>query len=57
MFWRTLKGLAVESYELALENKRLLRELQAANERLKDENIRSCRQTDEAQGRKASKIR
>jgi len=30
---------AVESYELALENKRLLRELQAANERLKDENI------------------
>ncbi len=30
---------AVESYELALENQRLLRELQAANERLKDENI------------------
>ena len=29
----------MESYELALENKRLLRELQAANERLKDENI------------------
>lgn len=30
---------ALESYELALENQRLLRELQAANERLKDENI------------------
>ena len=30
---------ALESYELALENQRLLRELQAANERLKDENV------------------
>ena len=30
---------ALESYELTLENQRLLRELQAANERLKDENI------------------
>lgn len=29
---------AVEAYELTLENERLLRELQAANERLKDEN-------------------
>lgn len=30
---------ALESYELTLENQRLLRELQAANQRLKDENI------------------
>ncbi len=30
---------ALESYELALENERLLNELQAANERLKDENL------------------
>lgn len=30
---------ALESYELALENQRLLRELQAANERLRDENV------------------
>ncbi len=29
---------ALENYELTLENERLLRELQAANERLKDEN-------------------
>ena len=29
---------ALENYELTLENQRLLRELQAANERLKDEN-------------------
>jgi two-component system, NtrC family, response regulator HupR/HoxA len=29
---------ALESYALALENRRLLRELEAANERLKDEN-------------------
>ena len=30
---------ALESYELALENQRLLKELQAANERLRDENV------------------
>jgi hypothetical protein len=29
---------ALESYALALENRRLLKELEAANERLKDEN-------------------
>ena len=36
---RILVRRAVESYELALENQRLLKELQAANERLKDENV------------------
>jgi len=36
---RIIVKRAVESYELALENRRLLKELQAANERLKDENI------------------
>lgn len=36
---RILVKRAVESYELALENQRLLKELQAANERLKDENV------------------
>ncbi len=30
---------ALESYELAMENRRLLKELQAANERLRDENV------------------
>jgi two-component system response regulator HupR/HoxA len=30
---------ALESYELTLENQRLLKELQAANERLQDENV------------------
>ncbi|MBS1224220.1 MAG: hoxA [Proteobacteria bacterium] len=36
---RVIVKRALESYELALENQRLLAELQAANERLKDENI------------------
>lgn len=36
---RILVRRAMESYELALENQRLLKELQAANERLKDENV------------------
>jgi DNA-binding NtrC family response regulator len=35
---RIIVKRALESYELALENQRLLKELQAANERLKDEN-------------------
>lgn len=36
---RILVRRAVETYELASENQRLLKELQAANERLKDENV------------------
>ena len=36
---RTIVKRALESYELTLENHRLLQELQVANERLKDENI------------------
>ena len=36
---RVIVKRALESYELALENQRLLAELQAANEWLKDENI------------------
>ena len=36
---RILIRRALESYELSLENERLLKELQAANERLKDENV------------------
>ena len=36
---RVIVQRALESYELVLENQRLLGELQAANERLKDENV------------------
>lgn len=36
---RTIIRRALESYDLTLENQRLLKELQAANERLQDENV------------------
>ena len=36
---RVIVKRALESYELAIENRRLLKELQAANDRLRDENV------------------
>ncbi|MFZ1641891.1 MAG: sigma-54 dependent transcriptional regulator [Candidatus Contendobacter sp.] len=36
---RIIVKRALESYELTMENQRLLKELQAANDRLKDENV------------------
>jgi two-component system response regulator HupR/HoxA len=36
---RIIVKRALESYELGIENQRLLKELQAANERLRDENV------------------
>jgi len=42
--------LALERYELVMENQRLLKELQAANERLKDENLLLKKETDKEFG-------